>query len=459
MIDRVDTIVIGAGLAGLTAAFRLSEQGRPFKILESSSSIGGWIQKEQVGPALFDRGPKSFRLLGTSPSLFNLLEGLNLTNKIVIPAASSKSRYILYKSRLEPLPSSIFKITTSPLTKGLAISYIKDCITKSSFDNSQASVYDYLRQVFPEHILKYCVDPMITGIYAGDIKKLGFQDCFEKPFHYLSESSRFFSGLSKYQKALKEYPKPAWTQEFKGSFFSLKGGLYTLVEALKQKLSSYIHKSAHVNSITKTKAGYQISYSQSDQQLETVCKNIILATPTATTSKLLSSLTDTRLHLDRVDHASITSIYCSWNHKQELPEGFGYLVPSSTKIPLLGCIFDSNLFQDQFPINTPTRITLMMGGVHNPDLHKQSSQKIIDDSLDYIKNHLDINTKPDDISFVHQSNAIPQLYPSHRKEMINLQQNLIKEHSIALCGSTISGVSIPEVIEGGYKAANLTLTF
>lgn len=459
MTDRVDTIVIGAGLAGLSAAFRLSEQGHSFKILENSSSIGGWIQKEQVGPALFDRGPKSFRLLGTSQPLFNLLEGLNITDKIVIPAASSKSRYILYKNKLEPLPNSILKLATSQLTKGFVTAYIKDLITKSSFDNSQTSVYEYLKQVLPEHILKYCVDPMITGIYAGDIKKLGFQDCFQKPFHYLSESTCFFSGLRKYQKTIKQHPKPAWAQELKGSFFSLQGGLFTLVEALEQKLQFSIHKSAYTNSITKTKTGYLVSYDQSGQKLKALCKNIILATPTATTSQLLNSLTNTISYLEAVEHASITSIYCSWDNKQELPEGFGYLVPSSTQIPLLGCIFDSNLFHHQFSNNTPTRITLMMGGVHNPNINKQSNQKILDDSLDFIKNHLSINVTPDNMSLKHQLNAIPQPYPGHRNQALNLQKSLLQHHSIALCGSTISGVSIPEVIEGGYTAANLTLSF
>ncbi|KAL3933260.1 MAG: hypothetical protein SGBAC_010476 [Bacillariaceae sp.] len=55
---ETDVLIIGAGIAGLTAAATLKEQGIKFKILEASSSIGGRLQTtRQFGGVGFDMGP------------------------------------------------------------------------------------------------------------------------------------------------------------------------------------------------------------------------------------------------------------------------------------------------------------------------------------------------------------------------------------------------------------------
>lgn len=56
MADRVDVAVVGAGLAGLVCALRLTERGRRVALLEASDGPGGRVRTDQLDGFLLDRG-------------------------------------------------------------------------------------------------------------------------------------------------------------------------------------------------------------------------------------------------------------------------------------------------------------------------------------------------------------------------------------------------------------------
>ena len=51
-----DVIIIGAGLAGLTAAKVLKQAGKSVLVIESSNAVGGRVQTDEVNGFLLDRG-------------------------------------------------------------------------------------------------------------------------------------------------------------------------------------------------------------------------------------------------------------------------------------------------------------------------------------------------------------------------------------------------------------------
>ena len=82
MSDNVLPIVIvGAGLAGLSAAKTLIDSGYEVRILEASSSIGGRVQSDEINGYRFDRG---FQLINAN---YPELRSLNIVDEIdFIPA-------------------------------------------------------------------------------------------------------------------------------------------------------------------------------------------------------------------------------------------------------------------------------------------------------------------------------------------------------------------------------------
>jgi renalase len=58
---HIDTVVVGAGISGLTLARRLKEQDRIFKIIEKSRGVGGRMATRRDGLAAFDHGAQFYK--------------------------------------------------------------------------------------------------------------------------------------------------------------------------------------------------------------------------------------------------------------------------------------------------------------------------------------------------------------------------------------------------------------
>ena len=80
-----ETIIIGAGLAGLTAANYLHQKGKPFLLLEASDRVGGRVKTTEKQGFLLDHG---FQVLATAyPEARALLDYKKLDLKPFLPGA------------------------------------------------------------------------------------------------------------------------------------------------------------------------------------------------------------------------------------------------------------------------------------------------------------------------------------------------------------------------------------
>jgi len=74
--NRTDTLIIGAGMAGLTAARALAEAGQHVLILEARDRIGGRIHTQHVGSEALELGAEFIH--GRPPELWALIEEAGL---------------------------------------------------------------------------------------------------------------------------------------------------------------------------------------------------------------------------------------------------------------------------------------------------------------------------------------------------------------------------------------------
>ena len=89
MTDAQETIIIGAGLAGLACAVRLSERGHRVKVLEASDRVGGRVRTDIVDGFTLDHG---FQVLLTAyPACRELLDYEALRLRVFDPGALVRS--------------------------------------------------------------------------------------------------------------------------------------------------------------------------------------------------------------------------------------------------------------------------------------------------------------------------------------------------------------------------------
>ena len=110
MKQQFDAIIIGGGLAGLTAATFLGRAGKSVILFEKSMRTGGRAITDNengfrmnLGPHALYRGGEGFKILREL--------GINFSGK----RPSGKKSHVFYRGKLSKFPYEPFSLTTSNL--------------------------------------------------------------------------------------------------------------------------------------------------------------------------------------------------------------------------------------------------------------------------------------------------------------------------------------------------------
>jgi protoporphyrinogen/coproporphyrinogen III oxidase len=105
MTSSHDIVILGGGIAGLTAAWELASRGRRPLVLERASRPGGVIVTERVDGFTIDGGPDA--LLIQKPAALQLARELGLGERL-FPTLTPRTAFVLRGGRLLRLPEASF---------------------------------------------------------------------------------------------------------------------------------------------------------------------------------------------------------------------------------------------------------------------------------------------------------------------------------------------------------------
>src|SRR5206468_6136240 len=104
-VNSVDVVVVGAGIAGLAAAYELRGGGVSVLLLEASDRLGGVIRTDRFDGWVIDGGPDS--MLVQKPAAVGLCRELGLGDRLV-STLTPRTAYVLRDGRLHPIPEGSF---------------------------------------------------------------------------------------------------------------------------------------------------------------------------------------------------------------------------------------------------------------------------------------------------------------------------------------------------------------
>jgi protoporphyrinogen oxidase len=193
VVKDTDLIIVGAGIAGLTAAKVLKAAGKTVKILEASDAIGGRIKTDEVDGFLLDHG---FQVLLTAyPEAQRFLDYKALELRKFSPGA-----LILDKQGIsqigDPLrqPSTLLTTLRSPVGSfsdkfkmlGLKLKLSFKSIDEV-FETPETNTLSYLiNSGFSDQMINQFFRPFMTGIFLENELKTSSR-MFEFVFKMFSE--------------------------------------------------------------------------------------------------------------------------------------------------------------------------------------------------------------------------------------------------------------------------------
>ena len=447
MTPRVQALVVGGGISGLVCAYALRKAGLDAHLFEASPRPGGVIQSIARDGFLLELGPQSFS--GTAP-LRALFQDLGISDQIV-QAANRAPRYVLVDGALCPVPLSPPAFFTSSLIDASTKwALVRDLLGKSVPPDADESVAAFVRRKFSPQLLDRLVGPFVSGVYAGDPERLSLCSAFPS-LHKAEESSgSIIRGMLRAAK-MKTRPRE------RPALLAFRDGNEILIRALSNILGPSLHTGAGITGISAQNGGSFSAQFEAHGSSESIStKSLILATPTDVTEKLLSRLDSSfESLLAPVDYAPVAVVSLGYHISSigHSLDGFGFLVPRSSGLRVLGTVWNSSLFPGRAP-KGHALLTSFVGGATDPSAASLTADALTSLVHREISPILAISTEPVFSNVTVWPRAIPQYNLGHSDRLAAVAKLLRKHPGIWLAGNYLRGPAIGSCVEQALSVAD-----
>lgn len=319
--------VIGGGITGLTAAYRIKQkieaEDLPFEliILESSLRVGGKIYSMKVEDQYLDLGAESIDT--RYPEALELIKELGIEDQLVYSKGGKQD--LFYYNELHHSSFPTYKgipMNKMDIWKSKMLSFngkvatFKDRFLQPEQLTEDIEVSSFLKRRLGDEIVELMLEPFFSKVYANDIDDMGVRANRETIF----ELEQKYGTI---EKALQEHPE---LEDRSGNYATFAHGLSVLTDKLEEILKPHIQYSKKVVEI---KPGVENTYILNINLKEEVRVGAIcVATPTTEYTKLFKDK-ELNKQFSQIKTASIGHIVFSFNPEsiKNYPNGFGILTP------------------------------------------------------------------------------------------------------------------------------------
>ena len=346
-------VVLGAGIAGLTAAFRRASTGATI-VLEAGPRAGGSIRTIREDGFTLECGPNTLR---TTEAAERLLADLGIEREAV--AADSKApRWIVRGGSpraVVPGPAALFNKVFS--TKGKLRLLKEPFVAPRPASLEDESVHSFFARRFGEEAALYGAGPMVSGVYAGDPRALSIRSAFPRLWEAEGAAGSVVRGLLRRKE---KKGGAAASARHRARTLTFDTGLFTLIEALLSRLSERpgfrLETNAAVVAVEGPRAnsapGRRWTVRTADGRAFDA--DVLVSTLSApATARLFGNvLPRSAAALAAVPSSPVTVVLQAYRapaSPADAPRGFGGLIPQVEGFRSLGILYPASLFTGRAP--------------------------------------------------------------------------------------------------------------
>jgi protoporphyrinogen/coproporphyrinogen III oxidase len=442
---HVHALVVGGGISGLVCAYALQKAAVEVLLVEASARPGGVINSVSRDGYLLELGPQSF---SATSQLRCLCAELGLADQL-LEAPARAPRYVLVADKLEAVPLSAPAFFTSSVIDGSTKwALLRDIFGKSVPPEGDESVAAFVRRKFSEPLLDRLVGPFVSGVYAGDPEKLSVRSAFPRLHEAERARGSIVRGILRRAKSTKG-PRERPTLN------TFRAGNETLVHALGDRLASTILLRTRATNVYRQNDGsYHVSLEGSTND-SVSAKSVVFATPTDVTGKLLGQLEPSfGPPLASVEYAAVAVVSLAYAQKdvRHSLDGFGFLVPRSAGLRILGTVWNSSLFPGRAP-DGHALLTTFVGGATDVAATRLNHDELATMVHREIAPLLSIQSNPAFSGVTIWPRALPQYNLGHGDRLATIGKNLSGFPGLFLTGNYLRGPAIGACVEQALAVA------
>jgi protoporphyrinogen/coproporphyrinogen III oxidase len=449
-VSSVRVAIVGGGITGLSAAWRLSQLHVSSTVFEASPTLGGKLRASPfAGISQLDEGADAF--LARVPEGRALADEIGLGNTLVSPAAGSA--YVVSRGRMHTLPDGLVLGVPAGLG-GLARSRLLSWpgklraaldLVRPATPANHDSLGRLIRDRFGAQVAERLVDPLVGSINAGDADELSLSASTPQ----IAAVADGRSLLRSLQSAPKAGSGPV--------FFAPLGSMGLLASTLAERLLGIgcdLRTGVAVSELARTQGGWLVDGEFFDA--------VIVASPAVASANLLRSTSaGAAAELDLIPAAGVVmvTLAVSSESMSKVPPGSGLLVPKPEQGTVTAVSFGSRKWA-HWQREDREILRISLGHFRNQaplDFDDETAARV---AVDEASRHLGVKLEPEESRVTRWAGAFPQYLPHHLERVSRIEAALAHDaRGVVVAGASFRGIGVPACIRQGKSAADVTCQF
>jgi len=438
-------VVIGGGITGLAAAYRLQKlaqeaaQAIDIVLVDSEPQLGGKIVTERVDDFVIEGGPDTF--ISYKPWGVALCRELGLVERLHGTSTQQHGSFVMNDGELHRLPEGLTGMIPTrfgPMVKTPLISLWGklrmglDFVLPPRREDGDESLASFISRRLGREMYARLVEPLMSGIYAGDGGQLSLASTFPQLRKLELEHGGLVKGLLAARKNSARR-KPSNGKKM-SVFVTPRTGLAELVEVLVERLTNVsLVTGKRVQTMTATAGGYQLVTQDGRQP----------------------SLATTFDSIPYVSTATLSVAYPLSDVPHPL-NGYGYIIPRVEARDALACTWTSS----KFPHRAPEGYALLrvfIGRAGQEAALDGSDEELLQIVRTELERTLGITAEPMFHRLFRWPDSMPQYTMGHPDRLAKIDDGLQQHPGLFIAGSAYRGIGIPDCINSGQQAAQNAL--
>lgn len=463
--------IIGGGIAGLSAAYRLHElaaaREMPLEValFEASDRLGGPLESIRRDGFVIETGADSF--LSEKPWALQLAERLGLAGELIATQEQFRKTYVVREGQLVEIPEGfsllapalIAPMLRSPLFswRGKLRILIEPLIPRRREDGDE-SLARFVARRLGREVLERVAQPLAGGIYTADPETLSIAATMPRFVEMERRKGSLIRGMRAAARG-----RSAETRGTSGArwslFVSFKGGVAAIIDALAARLAQSVRRRARVielnhrgNDAESGVPRWRIRFADG---AEVEADAVVCAAPAYALAPLLEPHnTQLAAALAGIRYASAATVAMAFRTADfpRLPRSFGFVVPIVENRRIIAGSFSSLKFAGRAP-DGMILARVFIGGALQSEMMALDEDAMIAAAREEFAALLGVAARPALVCVRRWPDSMPQYEVGHLARVATIEREAAALKGFALAGAFMRGVGIPDCVHGGEAAA------
>jgi oxygen-dependent protoporphyrinogen oxidase len=444
-------VVAGAGISGLSLAFELERLGFSPLVLESERRAGGKIETDRRDGYICERGPASY--LDRQNSITPLARGLGIEGRVLPAFAAGERRLVVANGRLHDTPLAAGAFLRSRLLPFSAkLRMLADLVLPRgpSARGQEESVTVFATRRLGALAGERLLQPLVSGLYAGDPDAVSLPAAFPLMAALERGQRSLVLGM---RADLKKQRQHAGSEAPRLSSFVT--GLDELTTALASRLGDRLRLGVRIVQVERAGSGFALAVEEDGRRSVLGADALVLAIPAHQACQVVQSLdSDLSEILARIPYVPVALVHLGYfaSARPEFADAYGFFVPASERLKILGAIFASAIF----PGRAPPRFSLYsvrMGGARHPETASLPDEELTALAHAELRRLLGLGAPPAFAHIVRHERALPQYTLGHMDRVAALEAGERRYPGLYFHGNAYHNAGVPELVSRSGKLA------